>query len=141
MLEVAAGVLVRGDAVLVCQRNAAGSHPLKWEFPGGKRHPDESLPQCLKRELHEELAIDAVVGDELWRTRHYYQPDRAVDLFFFLAMFTGEPTNRVFAAVRWVTGGSLHSLDFLDADRALVSLLQGGHRPPNRQPEFTIGPR
>src|SRR5262245_48911718 len=101
VLEVAAGVITRGDTVLVCQRKPDGSHPLKWEFPGGKRQPGESLAACLRRELHEELAIDAVIGDELWRTRHYYQVDRAVDLFFFtISLFNGEPCNRVFADVR-----------------------------------------
>jgi 8-oxo-dGTP diphosphatase len=124
VLEVAAGVILRGDTVLVCQRKADGSHPLKWEFPGGKRQPGESLPQCLQRELHEELAIDAVVGDELWRTRHYYHVDRAVDLFFFqIATFDGEPRNRVFASIGWVARGELVTLDFLEADRALVEFL------------------
>ena len=124
VLEVAAGVIIRGDTVLVCQRKADGSHPLKWEFPGGKRQPGESLPQCLRRELHEELAIDAEVGDELWRTRHYYQVDRAVDLFFFeVTAFAGEPTNRVFASIRWVARAELAALDFLEADRALVEFL------------------
>lgn len=124
VLAVAAGVILRGDTVLVCQRQADGSHPLKWEFPGGKRQPGESLPQCLRRELHEELAIDAVVGDELWRTRHYYQVDRAVDLYFFqVAAFAGDPSNRVFASIRWVGRAELATLDFLEADRALVEFL------------------
>lgn len=124
VLEVAAGVIVRGDAVLVCQRTAEGSHPLKWEFPGGKRQPGESLPHCVRRELHEELAIDALVGDELWRTRHYYQRIRAVDLYFFIATFTGDLSNRVFADVRWIARGTLHTLDFLEADRGLVRFLE-----------------
>jgi 8-oxo-dGTP diphosphatase len=123
VLEVAAGVIVRGDAVLVCQRSLRGSHPMKWEFPGGKRLPHEPLADCLRRELHEELAIDAVVGAELWRTRHYYQPDRAVDLFFFLATFTGDFSNRVFADVGWVARDELPTLDFLEADSGLVRFL------------------
>ena len=124
VLEVAAGVIIRGDTVLVCQRKADGSHPLKWEFPGGKRQPGESLAECLRRELDEELAIAAKVGDELWRTRHYYQVDRAVDLFFFLlTAFAGEPSNRVFADIRWIRRTELATLDFLEADRALVDFL------------------
>lgn len=124
VLEVAAGVIVRGNTVLVCQRKPDGSHPLKWELPGGKRQQPESLAQCVRRELHEELAINVVVGEELWRTRHCYRIDRPVDLFFFLvSSIQGEPTNRVFAAIRWAARSELHTFDFLDADRALVSLL------------------
>lgn len=127
VLEVAAGVLIRGGTVLACQRSVQGSHPLKWEFPGGKRQQEESLAQCLRRELQEELAVDATVGDELWRTRHYYQGDRAVDLFFFLiTACAGEPSNRVFAAIRWVTRAELAQVDFLEADRGLVNFLSQG---------------
>jgi mutator protein MutT len=124
VVQVAAGVILRGDRLLVCQRTAASTHPLQWEFPGGKREPSESLAACARRELHEELAIDAVVGDELWRTRHRYRPDHAVDLFFFLiTSFHGEPSNRAFASIRWVQLGRLHTLDFLEADRGLVMFL------------------
>lgn len=124
VLEVAAGVISRGDAVLVCQRRAEAAHALKWEFPGGKRQPSEPLTQCLHRELREELAIDAVVGDELWRTRHFYRVERAVDLFFFVVTaFDGQPKNQIFATVRWMPRGQLGTLDFLDADRALVAFL------------------
>lgn len=124
VLEVAASVIIRGDAVLVCQRNVQGSHPLKWEFPGGKRQPGESREQCLHRELQEELAVDATVGAELWRTRHYYQADRAVDLFFFLiTACAGEPSNRVFASIRWIARTELAQVDFLEADRGLVHFL------------------
>ena len=124
VLDVAAGVIIRGDAVLVCQRAASASHPFKWEFPGGKRQPHESLTDCVRRELYEELAVDVVVGPELWRTRHYYRVDHPIDLFFFLVTaFTGEPTNRVFASIRWVAPSELHALDFLEADRGLVAVL------------------
>jgi 8-oxo-dGTP diphosphatase len=127
VLEVAAGVVIRGDTVLACQRRPGGSHPLKWEFPGGKRQPHESLVECVRRELLEELAIDVVVGCELWRTRHYYRLDRPVDLYFFrVTAFSGEPTNRVFADIRWATRDELHALDFLEADRGLVSILRAG---------------
>jgi 8-oxo-dGTP diphosphatase len=126
VLEVAAGVIIRGDAVLVCQRAPNASLPLKWEFPGGKRQPHETLAECVRRELQEELAIDVVVGSELWRTRYHYRVDRPVDLFFFvITAFTGEPTNRVFAAIRWTTRSELPTLDFLDADRGLVSIVSG----------------
>ena len=126
VVEVGAGVILRNEQVLVCQRRPDGPHPLKWEFPGGKRQTDESLPQCVRRELHEELGIDAAVGAEIWRTRHHYRPDRSVDLFFFrITAFTGEISNRVFAAVRWITRGELHTVDFLEADRGLVKFLDG----------------
>ena len=64
-IEVAAGLLRSRDRILVCQRSARGAHPLRWELPGGKLEPGESAEACLRRELAEELGIEAEVGAEL----------------------------------------------------------------------------
>jgi mutator protein MutT len=125
-MEVAAAVIARAGEVLVCQRRGDGAHPWKWEFPGGKREPGETLEECLRRELREELGIEAEVGREIWRNRHSY-PERSVALFFFhVASFRGTLVNRAFAEVRWVPVGTLSNLDFLDADRPLVERLDRG---------------
>jgi 8-oxo-dGTP diphosphatase len=124
VVEVAAAVLIDGDRVLACQRPFDGSHPGKWEFPGGKRKANESRTACLARELREELGIDATVGAEIWRTRHLYRPQQPLDLFFFtIRSYQGEIVNHAFAGLRWVRRGELSSLDFLDADRPLVRWL------------------
>ena len=127
-IEVAAGVIVRDGAVLICQRPAGGDHAGKWEFPGGKLEPGESLPDALRRELKEELDIDAVAGPVLWRTQHRY-PDRPpVFLTFVLVSeYAGLPTNRAFAAVCWVAPERLDQYDFLEADREFIARMQGGH--------------
>ena len=59
---VTAGVLRRADAVLLSKRPADGLLGGMWEFPGGKQEPGESLPECLARELKEELGIDGAGG-------------------------------------------------------------------------------
>ena len=126
-MKVTAGVLARGDCVLVCQRPPGGHHPGKWEFPGGKLEPGEDLPACMRRELEEELGIEATVGPVLWETRHQY-PDRdPVELTFFrIAQYAGTLTNRVFAALAWVPIEDLATVDFLDGDREFVVQLMRG---------------
>lgn len=126
-VEVAAGLLRRGTSLLACQRRADQPHPSKWEFPGGKREPGESIEQCLRRELHEELGIEADVGAEVWRTEHSYA-DREPIALVFLAVpaYRGRLENRVFAAVRWVEVRELERLDFLEADRELIARLASG---------------
>ncbi len=123
-IRVSAGVLRRGGRVLACQRRADQTHPDKWEFPGGKCEAGESMADCLRRELREELGIEADIGGELWSTTHTYAGRPPVRLAFLeVARFRGEPRNLVFADMRWVPLEALSELDFLDADRALVAEL------------------
>lgn len=136
-VDVSAGILVRAGRVLACQRHPDQSHPGQWEFPGGKREVGETLAECLRRELREELGIEAEVGRELWRSVHTYPGRPPVALAFFrVDRFAGEPRNLVFAAIRWLAVAELARLDFLAADRALIdrlpALLDGSGGPPRR---------
>ena len=59
---VAAGVVIRENSIMLCQRRPEVHNGLKWEFPGGKLEPGESPEEALRRELREELSIDVRVG-------------------------------------------------------------------------------
>jgi 8-oxo-dGTP diphosphatase len=123
-VDVSAGILLRDGLVLACQRPADQSHPGKWEFPGGKREAGETMAECLRRELREELGIEAEVGAELWQSTHTYPGRPPVALVFFrVDRFAGEPRNLVFADIRWVDLAGLAALDFLAADRELIARL------------------
>ncbi len=61
-LDVVAAILERDGKILLAQRPAHADQPGMWEFAGGKLEPGESQPQALRRELHEELGIEAIVG-------------------------------------------------------------------------------
>jgi 8-oxo-dGTP diphosphatase len=123
---VVAGIIARGDSILICQRRRSDAYGLQWEFPGGKVESGEPLPNALRRELDEELAIQAEVGIEVFRLRHQY-PDRYVEVVFFaITSFRGEVRNRVFEAVKWAPRASLPQFNFLEADRDLVNRLSKG---------------
>lgn len=125
-IRVAAGIILRDDRILICQRHHSDPYGLQWEFPGGKVEPQEDLKESLRRELTEELNIQAQVGDEVFRLRHRY-PDRYVEVIFFLiSSYEGEISNRVFEAVEWAARPRLQEYPFLDADRELVSRIVRG---------------
>ena len=67
-VEVVAAVVVCSKCVLVTQR-ASGPWRGKWEFPGGKVEPGESLQAALRREIREELRMDVFV-DRFLRTEN-----------------------------------------------------------------------
>jgi mutator protein MutT len=56
--EVVAGVLARGEHVLLCHRRAGRWYPNAWDLPGGHIDPGETASAALRRELREELGID-----------------------------------------------------------------------------------
>ncbi len=123
---VTAGIILRGQEVLICQRHRSDPYGLQWEFPGGKVRDGEGLKAALRRELEEELGIDAAVGAEVYRLRHHY-PDRYVEVVFFqVESYRGKPANRVFEAIEWAPRPRLLKFNFLEADRDLVKLLAEG---------------
>jgi 8-oxo-dGTP diphosphatase len=124
---VVAGILVRGDKVLCCQRTEHQALPLKWEFPGGKIEPGETPEQALRRELDEELGIEAEIGAQIAEVDHTYVNGNSVQLRFFkVERFERELENRIFRDVRWVPYSDLLKLDFLDADREIILQLAAG---------------
>ena len=127
MTLVTAGILTNEDRVLICQRREGGRFGLKWEFPGGKVEDGESSEDCLRRELLEELSVEAEVGPEIYRTLHRYPDGFAVRLLFFrILRYAGTPLNRAFERILWARREDLTGFDFLEADRELVERMARG---------------
>jgi 8-oxo-dGTP diphosphatase len=127
MKRVAAALIMKDGKVLVCQRTRHQTMPLKWEFPGGKIEEGEQPRDALRRELDEELGIDARIGEEVARIRHDYKNGGTVELRFFVVHdFKGEIENRIFRDVHWARRSELPKYDFLEADLELVQHLAQG---------------
>jgi len=123
---VAAGIISKGERILICQRHPSDAYALQWEFPGGKVKNGEQIEAALRRELEEELCIQAEIGRELCRLRHRY-PDRFVEVVFFqVTSFRGEARNLVFQSIEWAPRSRLAEYNFLEADRDLVERLAKG---------------
>jgi 8-oxo-dGTP diphosphatase len=127
MKRVVAALILRNDQILACQRTRHQPMPLKWEFPGGKIEEGEQPRAALRRELEEELGIEATIGNEVARIHHEYPSGGAVELRFFeVHRYLGEVENRIFREIRWVDRSELPALDFLEADHQLVRDLAAG---------------
>jgi 8-oxo-dGTP diphosphatase len=127
MITVAAGILKQDGRILICQRKRSGAFPLQWEFPGGKVETGEDAQACLRRELHEELAIEAEIGPEIAAFQYTYPNGFQVNLVFLrVSGYAGEMTNQAFEQILWVEPHDLLGYDFLEADRALVARIARG---------------
>ena len=126
---VVLAAVVERDGKLLVTRRLEGTHLSGyWEFPGGKCEPGEAHEACLARELFEELNVGCEVGEEILVTEHAY-PSRTVRLHFRWCRITGEPAAVLGQEMRWITREELGELQFPDADRELISLLQRATSP------------
>lgn len=109
------------------------SLPLKWEFPGGKIDEGESPEECLRRELREELGIEAAVGQACPVTTHEY-PEFTVTLYPFVCTITsGEITLHEHCAMLWLPVEELHTLDWAKADLPVIRKYQEEFKKDNKK--------
>ena len=123
-IDVAAALVFRGGKLLITQRYAEAHLGGLWEFPGGKREPNESFEECLSRELREELGMEVAVGELVESITHSY-PEKEVHLKFFRCRWVqNEPQALGCAASKWVTPEELAAYDFPAADARLLERLR-----------------
>jgi 8-oxo-dGTP diphosphatase len=125
MTEVAVAILRRDKKILLCQRKQGGRYALKWEFPGGKLEPGETVEQCLRRELLEELSIKIHSIERIETLAAYYEDGGMFNVSYcFVSGFDGEPRNNVFEQVQWVTLLELNQMDILDGNKPFIETLR-----------------
>lgn len=121
---IAAAIIEQNGKILIAQRAKNDALFGKWEFPGGKVEAGETLHECLKRELFEELNIHAEVG-EYFCTSTFHHKDVLFDMCVFkVPSFTGEIKLNEHSAIAWVTSAELSNYIFPEPDLPIVELLQ-----------------
>jgi 8-oxo-dGTP diphosphatase len=122
MIHAAVAILSKDKRVLVCQRKKNVRYPLKWEFPGGKIESGESVLDCLKRELREELSIDINDVDRTESQVNRYADGGVFEVTYcYVSRLAGVPTNNAFEQIRWVTIDELKALDILEGNKSVVA--------------------
>ena len=124
-VSVAAGIIIDDGKVLICQRSINHRYGLKWEFPGGKPYPGETLGECLARELHEELGIEPTKFAPLRTLQaNYADGGNFLITFFIVSEFEGEVKNKVFDNIAWVSIEELHSYDLLEGSKPIIAHIE-----------------
>ncbi len=124
-VDVAAGVLVRGDGqVLLAQRPANKVYGGFWEFPGGKVEPGETARAALDRELCEELGI-RVISAYPWLTQIFTYPHATVRIFFHrVTAWQGSMTALEHQALQWQMPSNMTLAPMLPANTPLLRALE-----------------
>lgn len=124
-IDVVCGVIfdARGN-ILITQRSPTGTHPLDWEFPGGKRETNETLIEALKRELKEEINI-ACQNPEPYLINEHQYPDYCIRLHVYLVKYYQGTVNINENQVRyaWVPIHKLNDYRFPKANLVIIERL------------------
>ncbi|MBK8127861.1 MAG: A/G-specific adenine glycosylase [bacterium] len=121
--DIGAAIVRKHGRILITKRPLHGLLGGLWEFPGGKQEPGESLQECVRRELREELAIDVEVGAHVISVKHAYTHFK-ITLHCFECAHSGGELQLVHAAdAKWVLPSELRRYAFPKADRVVLDLL------------------
>lgn len=117
--RVVAAVIEREQRLLICQRSEGKMHGGLWEFPGGKVHVDESIPEAVARELSEELDVHTTEVGEILFSR--IDQSSGFEILFLRASITGDPVALEHSAILWCEPEELLSYSLAPSDRAFAT--------------------
>lgn len=122
-MRVAVGILQRGGRLLMQRRLPGKPCAGQWEFPGGKIESGESPRRALRRELGEELGIDARAARRLMQLPFDYAHARVCLEVFLVDVFTGEATGREGQELKWLDRAEIARLDVIAAVPSILAAL------------------
>ena len=133
----AAVILNAKNQILIAQRNPEkGMLAGLWEFPGGKIADGETMPQCIARELKEEMGLALEVGPHLVTVHHAYSHFTIELHAHFARIRAGRPRHLECAGHAWTTPDRFDDFPFSKADHEIIRALRALPRPPRLRDYF-----
>lgn len=109
--------------ILIDRRRQDGLLGGLWEFPGGKLEPGETVEDCIRREILEELGIEIEVGEHLITIEHTYTHFHVTLNVHHCRHLSGEPQPIECDEVRWVDLQELEQFPFPKANVTIIEAL------------------
>lgn len=119
-----AGIAFRNSKFLVALRKPGTSIGESWEFPGGKKEPNETSEQALKREFLEEFSINIMVGDKICTDQFENRNQQYILEVYTVRLITDSFVLNEHQQIRWVTLYDLKHLPMAHSDRKIVKCLE-----------------
>lgn len=101
-VRVAAAVCLHDGKLLIARRKAGKAQAGLWELPGGKVEAEETLQQCLEREIDEELGMQIKAGRGLAHCLHRYSAIGIQLIAVEAQWIGGEPQLKDHDRIEWI---------------------------------------
>lgn len=110
--------------ILIDKRLPKGLMGGLWEFPGGKIEEGETVMECIKREIKEELGIEIKVKEHLITIEHDYVKFTLTLIVHLCNIIKGEPQTLESTETRWVKVSDLTQFNFPEANISIIQALE-----------------
>ncbi len=110
--------------ILIDRRLPKGEMAGFWEFPGGKIEPTETIEECIRREIAEELAIAVSVGDRITTIEHEYAKFKVTLFVHDCQYIAGKAQAIECQEIRWVNIAELDQYNFPEANYQIIESLK-----------------
>ena len=121
--DVVAAIIKKDNLYLVAQRNRDKHMGLKWDFPGGKVDPGETLQEALVREIYEELNIDINIHEKLAEERYKDNEINIILHYFLCTIKNGVINLNEHEAMEWADKENFNQYDFVKGDGNITLLI------------------
>jgi len=122
--HVTAAFIKNENKFLITQRMAKDKFGGLWEFPGGKQKTDETLEECLIREISEELNGQIFIKRYLFSINHNYKEVKITLHVFHCQLEDGVLECKEVQNWKWVDFSNVKNHVFTAADEEIIRRLR-----------------
>jgi len=124
MISVTAAILFNQNKLLIAQRKSQDMLAELWELPGGKVEKNETLEDCLIREIKEEFSIDIEILSYFGESKYTY-PKYKIRLLAYKVKWISGVINLIeHKDYKWVSADEIDKFNFAPADIPLIEKIK-----------------
>jgi 5-methylcytosine-specific restriction protein A len=123
MKNVSAAIFLKNDFVLIAKRGNGKDLSGYWEFPGGKQEENETIFECLEREIVEEFNVECKANEMFFESIYHYDNDTIKLIAIFSNLLDNQIELKVHEDYKWVKINYLLEYNLAPADISIAKKL------------------